>query len=643
MAVRNISGKNVNIISDPEGFKIPDVPDNEELYICGDLIDSVIKGKKEDFLELKSFNLYNIQKCIKKNNVFLAFGNRDLNKLKCRYLCELKTTTNDVANALINNFNNGNIKLTYDNYKAIKNANPEWKEDHKNWYPYWNSGNDIFKKETDKDGKKIDNTVNYDKYKTYWTTTSEDQKKNMFKHRYDVIFGLDPTVGTMSADNVIDAIAQEINLNLTEVPDGGKQDYKAFVTLAIFKSMCMNNFQKYNPEIKDLKTIINSNQVKGWLCEMYRKHQVCYMLLDESTNVYLLSHGGISSKLISNPEILSNMHKALSQTRLNELISDSDKFYGAIKGGYYDKYANVNTENVNLTERINKINEIIKDSINSFITTGKPEDVKFLLTIATGFNCDNFTKLLKDPSGIDCKDLPTPLDIGPIMPGIESLRKSMFIMEGRTIYQIIGHKPIGMNTIVDLYESGTNKAVLINLDISNTFMATNSNKLARGANVSENKIIIKNNTIELYALINMNLNVDDTKINIIKINETTDLKQKIEKEIVLFHSSQYNLPKDRIDALVIQTSIKIDDAFLENIRNLGGTDLSYNCSFDDNGTKYYLITKYPAYKMGIFIVDEADFNKLKTPIPVQAGGYKQKYLKYKAKYLALSNKLKNKY
>lgn len=637
MAVRNISGKKVTIISDPEGFKIPDVPDDEELYICGDLIDSVIKGKKDDFLELKSFNLYNIQKCIKKNNVFLAFGNRDLNKLKCRYLCELNTTTNEDANTLINKFNNGNIELKYDNYNTIKNAKPEWKEDHKNWYPYWNTGNSIFRK-TDKD---------HEKYKTYWTTTPPDEKKNMFTHRYKTIFGEDPKVGTMSADNVIDAIAKEINLNLSTLPEGvsedDKQDYKAFVTLAIFKSMCMNIFQKYNPEIQDLKTITNSNQVRGWLCEMYRKHQVCYMLLDESKNVYLLSHGGISSKLILNPEILSNMHKALSQPRLNELISDSDKFYGAIKGGYYDKYANVNTENVNLTKKINIINEIIKNSINSFITTGKPEDVKFLLTIATGFNCDNFTKLLIDPSGIDCKDLPTPLDIGPIMPGIESLRKSMFIMEGRTIYQIIGHKPIGMNTIVDLYESGDNKSILINLDISNTFMATNYNKLYLFENFSKNEIIIEHNMINLNAEIQMNLNVDDAKINIIEINETTDLKQKIEKEIVLFHSSQYNLQKDRIPALVIKTSNTIDDEFINNIRNLGGTELSYNCSFDDNGTKYHLITKYPNWKMGIFIVNDADFNKLKTPIPVQAGGYKQKYLKYKAKYLALSNKLNKKY
>ena len=638
MAVRNISGKKVQIISDPEGFKIPDVSDDEELYICGDLIDSVIKGKKDDFLELKSFNLYNIQKCIKKNNVFLAFGNRDLNKLKCRYLCELKTTTttNDEANALIKNFNEGNIELTYDKYNIIKNANPEWKEDHKKWYPYWNTGNQIFKI-TDKD---------YEKYKKYWTTTSDDQKKNMFTHRYDVIFGLDPKVGTMSADNVIDAIAQEINLILDGVQEDDKQDYKAFVTLAIFKSMCMNSFQKYNAEIKDLKTIKNSNQVRGWLCEMYRKHFACYMLLDDSTNVYLLSHGGISSKLILNPEILSNMHKALSQPRLNELISDSDKFYNNLKGGYYDKYPNVNTENINLTERINKINEIIKNSINSFITSGNPEDVKFLLTIATGFNCDNFTKLLIDPSEIDCKDLPTPIDIGPIMPGIDNLRKSMFIMEGRTIYQIIGHKPIGMNTIVDLYESGNNKAVLINLDISNTFMATSLNKLdlsdsLNKKNLSFNKLVIQDNNLDLVA--NIMLDLEYQNLTKIKIDDTIDLTQNLQTESTLFYSNKFTLPPN--NQLIITTTNTIDDEFINNIRNLGGTELSYNCSFDDNGQKYHLITKYinSLWRMGIFIVNEADFNKLKTPVAGQVGGYKQKYLKYKAKYLALSNKLKNKY
>ena len=54
-----------------------------------------------------------------------------------------------------------------------------------------------------------------------------------------------------------------------------------------------------------------------------------------------------------------------------------------------------------------------------------------------------------------------------------------------------------MNTIVDLYESGKNKSILINLDISNTFMATNFNKLALLENLSSNQIIIENNKINV--------------------------------------------------------------------------------------------------------------------------------------------------
>jgi hypothetical protein len=625
MAVRSISGKKIQIVSDPEGFRIPDVFSDEELYICGDLIDSTIKGKKNDFLKLKSHNLYNIQKCVKANNIFLAFGNRDLNKLKCRYLCELKIINED-AIELITKFNTGNIELTYTNYQNIKDAKPEWVENHKNWYPYWNTSNPIFKKDN----------LNYEFFKTYWIGTTDEQKKNMFKHRYDTIFGVDPTVGTMSADNVIDAISEEINLDLTGVPEDEKEDFKAFVTLAIFKSMCMNNFQKYNQEIKDLKTIKNSNQVRGWLCEMYRKQQSCYMLLDESTNVYLLSHGGISSTLIKDPEILSRMRDDLVKNPLRDIISDSDKFYQNLKGGFYDKFTNTAIENVNLTKRINRINQIIKESINSFITSGTKKDVKFLLTIATGFNCNNFKSLLNPlQPEIDCTNLPTPLDIGPIMPGIESLRKSMFIMENRTIYQIIGHKPIGINTIVDLYETGNDKSVLINLDISNTFMSMDLNKLdtVENKNLSFNKLIIEKQNIDLISNIYLNIN----ELNLIKIDDSTDLFKALKKEDkdTIFYSSDYLIPQDETRELIINGDNNMDQAFFENIKLLKNNNLSYNCKIDD---KFHVVTYMnKEWKKGIYIVNDKDFKRLNNTS--QLGGYKQKYLKYKSKYLNLKNQL----
>ena len=139
------------------------------------------------------------------------------------------------------------------------------------------------------------------------------------------------------------------------------------------------------------------------------------------------------------------------------------------------------------------------------------------------------------------------------------------------------------------------------------------------------------------------LDLEYQNLTKMQIDDTTDLKQELKTESTLFYSNKFTLPEN--NQLIITTTNTIDDKFINNIRNLGGTELSYNCSFDDNGQKYHLITKYinSLWRMGIFIVNEDDFNKLKTPVPVQAGGYKQKYLKYKAKYLALSNKLKNKY
>ena len=42
------------------------------------------------------------------------------------------------------------------------------------------------------------------------------------------------------------------------------------------------------------------------------------------------------------------------------------------------------------------------------------------------------------------------------------------------------------------------------------------------------------------------------------------------------------------------------------------------------------------YQKAIYILDKSDFEKLQKSL---SGGYKQKYLKYKAKYIELKNKL----
>lgn len=191
---RSPSPTNLNFIaiSDPEGYDIlaqaGGFKKDKELYVCGDLIDStmdigipiynpyvkvqegkifgeIIDKPTVDFdrLAAKSCNLHNIALCMVHERIHLIFGNRDLNKLKCKFLCKL-----DGKGEFIDKFNNGNIDLRappkkYEggdsNPNTFESDYTKLKEEIKNnnlikkpweihrmtqWYPFWNINNPAF-------------------------------------------------------------------------------------------------------------------------------------------------------------------------------------------------------------------------------------------------------------------------------------------------------------------------------------------------------------------------------------------------------------------------------------------------------------------------------------------------------------------
>ena len=146
---------NIFIVSDPEGSDILSMSQyktrtTDKLYVCGDLFDSTFgtlvgppfpNNIIPDHIPRKSCNLKNIHSVLTDPNISLIFGNRDVNKLKCKYLCELKNT---ITPSLISSFNNGCIDLnekTYVDIKKILNTDlsSPWKiESMNSWYPFWN-------------------------------------------------------------------------------------------------------------------------------------------------------------------------------------------------------------------------------------------------------------------------------------------------------------------------------------------------------------------------------------------------------------------------------------------------------------------------------------------------------------------------
>jgi hypothetical protein len=294
-------------ISDPEGydifeqakgakFNLSDKTSKQQLYICGDLIDSTASfgdhiGIKDNIVtdinrvRAKSCNLHNIALCMVHERIHLIFGNRDLNKLKCKFLCKLAG-----KGEFIDKFNNGNIDLKIDSkdtnhpfesdYTKLKNQISEKKlndkpwEIHrmKQWYPFWN-----LEKLTD------------DTKLKFWKK-DDNYSDNFFLDRFNEIFGADPTVGTIGAQNLLYTIPYEINNN--NLPIGIElttgDDFRAFIVLAVFRSMCLkapkvkfNNIFSIVFEKPSLIKKTNTSHYKGWLYNLYNKGSVVKVIDDK--------------------------------------------------------------------------------------------------------------------------------------------------------------------------------------------------------------------------------------------------------------------------------------------------------------------------------------------------------------------------
>ena len=297
-------------ISDPEGLNLysllkPGCDKIAPIVVCGDLLDSTMVVPNPTLKALKSFNLFNIHEVIKPNsNVILTMGNRDINKIKCRYLCELnreafidKETTIETTqklSRLIIDFNTGNIDLSAANCNELSiacikntyNVMP-WTHKMKNWYTFWNKG-------TSRNFQEFDDNYCQETY------TGADGKKpstGPFHKRFIDIFGPDGAKGTMSAQFLLDTIPYEL------FGDSSKEytnNYKAFIVLAVFKSMMEYNTQQTiqsslfdsNTGEFNKSTNINTSLFKGWLCKMYEKSVMCLASI-VNKNVFLFSHAGM--------------------------------------------------------------------------------------------------------------------------------------------------------------------------------------------------------------------------------------------------------------------------------------------------------------------------------------------------------------
>jgi hypothetical protein len=589
------------VISDPEGFSIKEIYEDHikkasgdlgllandtsgstKLYICGDILDSTKTNLDDSKLNLKSHNLRNIKLILDNPNIILLFGNRDLNKIKTKFLCELDKTTTTTTTTDIDNFNKGMIGLDYSTYDKLKkdliqkSANSSaniWTAKMKNWYPFWNPN-----------AKRHLNEGN-----RAWSTEPV-YTNDPFLARFNVIFGPDTRVGTMSAQNLLHTIFLELCEMFTKF-DKSKtnDDYKAYLVLAIFRSMVLKA-DSYNTNIdKNINTEqITSELFKGWLYKLYTDEKnnvaeclesccntdhcgiisLCETCTNCHKNIVLLSHGGIPEQLIESfkaeakPNKLDELKIWLNDKTDGKLTDPSKEKYG----GFINNSSNKNIYNNQKSEfktYITMMNKIFKDSVKNVLKIDqmpKPDkDMLFLLITAaeTNIQTDDFTFNSKLYS--------------PIVSGFEEMRKNHFFIEQTTLYQVFGHKPVGYAATVDLFNHNDGKATStstakanityhITLDTSNTFVGTSTHNITE-KDMSFNCFYINDKLFKVYSKINATfpdkLKPFDTPFaNINK--EKKDSKEDPIPSIIYSHSA---------DLLMGTTSDKSNLKFL-NIHNL---------------------------------------------------------------------------
>jgi hypothetical protein len=569
-------------ISDPEGFNLYSLIDNMEdkrkhIVVCGDLLDSTIATNNINIIELirrlKSYNLYNIHEVIKPNsNITLTLGNRDLNKIKCRYLCELNTIAfkqstsvfarifDDNLPDLIMKFNDGNIDLTPKNCERLSNACTTtqltpWTHTMKNWWTFWN-----------KDTTRNFQEFNYNYCDIAYNHTVE-RSDNMitnieiggpFHKRFVDIFGQDGDKGTMNAQYLLDTIPYELFgadylSDSTRSPKKYTKNYKAFIVLAVFKSMMVNvqpkfidnmftDFGKFNK-----RDNINTSLFKGWLCKMYTKSVMCLVSVVD-TNVFLFSHAGmpVEDNII---ELLDTYRTEL--TRKGEL-----KDITKVSKVSPTDYAKITTAKdfANAVRMKSRRSDILSGG-SSAVTT-EPASSKKIVMLVANYNkyfkenlidpivvnnlgsenyipSDIMIQLLAFTSGYSLETLKYSSAAGPVNVTSDwkyPERTKHHNIAGMKVHQIHGHSPQGFGSdITPLYNDSNNfYGSIINLDNSDTFMSNNHRLYAAEFNnrlFNYLKIFPKNGAEESYYTVNTSLYIDYSKfdktdkINVAQMND----------------------------------------------------------------------------------------------------------------------------
>jgi hypothetical protein len=679
--MNNSIDNNTIIISDLEGSEFK-IVENTNYMICGDIIDSTYKpfmspdalsGLKSNNLfdninnaytinniVNKSYNLNNIIKICNNNKVNIVLGNRDLNKIKCLHTNKIisSSSSSSFITKNINNFNNGNYSIIILYREYINIYDDILKDD-----IIWNNYNDIVcdsnKPNTPTNNKENKNFF-IDRFNKIFTVTLACNKVLLHTILYELYINFH-TYSRCTCDNGECKTCKESqgkdiytnffmkgigNENKTRISNVDiTEDFLAFILLTTFNSLLSTDNDKC--EVLSDNKYTHLYHYKGYLHSLYKKgNLIKHYINNENNSIVLFSHGGVTKYTL---EYLSRL-----------LLENSSEIA--------DISPSANVSNIytckNIINKINSINSNYKNLIDKIFREKILIDINKLIGIVTPGPIDS------DGSSTPCYQNLMSLDSNfrssmSILSGFKLLNENnLFIVSNSQIpntnykiIQIIGHQPFGFGTGIKYYRDLS--TYVINLDTTNSLKNTPNNQhetipdigIGTDTQPHHNEVLYTNNTFHLKSFINLNL-IKNTP-EYLTTDELTAKIQNINSDKSQVSEFHHKIYIDNDIKTFIEKENKLHVLYeLEN-SNSTHNDITNTCTIKDkpnvlvifhgylnNPTNNYVVCSIiKGFNCSLFIITKEYYNTLCI---AQVGGnneFKNKYLKYKYKYLQLKNKL----
>ncbi len=525
------TGGSVRVVSDPEGYHVAQLAnENREgapankILVLGDLFDYTLGAgdnfnnfattKLTELRNAKSHSFESVKYCIENpGKIKVLFGNRDLNKLKLLPLVLVTNSEGENIGKYVKWWEADNYELGAQTLKdSIANNTYKWDiPSMANWKPFWKADYNTCK---------------------HWDTnsprlvTAETEKQMSCLERFYLIFGRDCLEGTISAQNTLFGVANECGLY--EKIFGR---YQTELNNMIKDKNSIGNHCILNTATPELKyaaeqaaalvfTVFadslygegNPTEGKpftGVLREFFRSENTYYCAYaelggKEGNDLLTFSHGGLREEFF----------KCGMEQGLVSQISKSTKLSNMVQqGGYIGTNAQVLAPD-EITGRINDYNSQMKSGLIKLIgdyrrligdisKNGDKPTAELLLNLVIS------APYAAPEGGSSCLHK----DSSPINPGLPGYRLKPICVSGKTLYQFVGHLPLGFAPTIDKYTSGSDGLVsyAINLDVSNSLFGQ-LDKLAPGSIAQNYSYVEVVSDGELKLLSNINVEMAENAI-----------------------------------------------------------------------------------------------------------------------------------